>query len=77
MSALVPNFWGTELSTSSAGTLLMFVSRAPAVDDDEDKIGFTADVVMRLAIDHPSSDDAQNPIVLDDHRVDRDLAESA
>lgn len=55
----------------------MFVSRAPAVDDDEDKIGFTADVVMRLAVDHPSSDDAQNPIVLDDHRVDRDLAESA
>ena len=55
----------------------MFVPRAPAVDDDEDKIGFTADVVMRLAVDRPSSDDVQIPIVLGDHRVDRGLAESA
>lgn len=77
MSALVPNFWGTVPTTSSAGTLLMFVSRAPAVNDDEDKIGFTADVVTRLADNHASSDDAQNPIVLNDHRGDRNLAESA
>jgi hypothetical protein len=77
MSALVPNFWGAGPTTSSAGTLLMFVPRAPAVDNDEDKIGFTADVVMRLAVDHPSSDDVQNPVVIGDHPIDRDLAESA
>jgi hypothetical protein len=55
----------------------MFVSQARAVDGDEDKVGFTADIVMRLAVDHPAVDDVQSPVVINDHGANQDLAESA
>jgi len=46
MSALVPDFWGKSDDPQRVVTLLHV---APLVDDETDKIGFTADVAMRLS----------------------------
>ena len=78
MSALVPDFWGPSPTTSDSGKLLIFVPRAPeVVGDDEDKIGFTADVVLRLTVDSQAIDDAPHRMTIDEYLVGPDLAASA
>lgn len=78
MSALVPDFWGPTPTNSDSGKLLFFVPRAPeVVGDDADKIGFTADVVLRLTADSHAIDDAPHRMTIDEYLIGSDLAESA
>ena len=78
MSALVPDFWGVELPTSDSGKLLFFVPRAPVnFDDDTNKIGYTADVILRLTTEIAAIDDGANRITLDEYLFGQNLAESA
>ena len=78
MSALVPDFWGPVPTASDSGKLVFFVPRKPeVVGDDADKIGFTADVVLRLTADSPAIDDASHHMTIDEYLIGPDLAETA
>jgi hypothetical protein len=56
MEALIPDFWGNGTATGETATVLSLVPDTPEVDDDEYKIGFTADVVVRLAAEEHAGD---------------------
>ena len=73
MSALVPDFWGKSVDSQQVVALFPTPTE---VDDETQKIGFTADVAMRLRSDERVQE-RQEVVVEDDADVDRGFAASA
>jgi hypothetical protein len=77
MKSLIPDFWGNGSGTSESAALLSLVLDTPEVDDEENKIGFTADVVVRLAIEQRTGENEDGSVTYLRQSTYRNLAESA